>query len=426
MKRSTMLIGCSVVAATLAATLQFAGGLGGDAPAAGGDDVASTAAPSLGAAAATSNTTSSTVQTAVPPVVAPPTSTVPETTVAPITATAHSTATSTANSTANSTSLADDSLQEVLAVLSGLTVADPDPSRERYDRETYQPGGWADLDGDCISGRHEVLITQSVIPVQMSSSGCFVETGSWTDPYTGVVVTAASDITIDHVVPLSEGHRAGAWRWDSATRITFANDETPGALLAVVGSVNQEKGDKTPDKWLPPRKEFHCAYAANWVSTKARWQLSVTQPEATLLIQILSSCAVGDILARPAAALPVIVLAPPLTTTTLGPVLPSEDGAGEIRVAQCQKREERVVLENPTGNAISLAGYELHDEESRHSTMLNQFGSIDASARLVILTGEDAVESPGEVIWKRQNVWNNDGDTAYLVAPSGSVTSARC
>jgi|GEM_PF-1144779 len=419
-----MLIGCSVAAATLAATFQFAGGLGGDAPASGGAAVASTAPPSSSAAPATSTTTASTVQTAVPVPVpaAPPTSTVLETSVARTTDTAASTATDT--TTSNSPTA--DSLQEVLAVLSGLTVADPDPSRQRYDRETYQPNGWADLDGDCISGRHEVLITQSAIPVQMSSSGCFVETGSWTDPYTGIVVTAASGITIDHVVPLSEAHRAGAWRWDSATRIAFANDETPGMLLAVVGSVNQAKGDKTPDKWLPPRQEFHCAYAANWVSTKARWQLSVTQPEVTALIQILSSCSVGDIPARSVAVLPVIVLAPPPTTTTLGAVVPSDGGAGEIRVAQCQKREERVVLENPTANAISLAGYELHDEESRHSTMLNQFGWIAAGARLVILTGEDAVESPGEVIWKRQNVWNNDGDTAYLVAPSGSVTSARC
>ena len=420
MKRSTVLIGCSVVAATLSATFQFVGGLGGDAPASGGADVVSTAPPSSSAAPATSITTSSTGQTAVPSVAAPPTSTVPETPVTPIADI------TTSADTTTPTPSADGSLHEVLAVLSGLTVGDPDPSRERYDRKTYQPNGWADLDGDCISGRHEVLITQSAIPVQMSSSGCFVETGFWTDPYTGVAVTAASDITIDHVVPLSEGHRAGAWRWDSATRIAFSNDETPGALLAVGGSVNQSKGDKTPDKWLPPRQEFHCAYAANWVFTKARWQLSVTQPEATALRQILSACPVGDIPARPAAALPVIVLAPPPTTTTLGPVVPSEGGAGEVRVAQCHRREERVVLENPTANAISLAGYELHDEESRHSTMLDRFGSIAAGARLVILTGGDNVESPGEVIWKRQNVWNNDGDTAYLVTPSGSVASANC
>lgn len=416
MKRSTMLIGVSAVAATMAATLQFAGGLGGDDPAAGDAAVVSTAPPS------SSTATSSTVRTIEPPATVAPTSTVsvtlvntlPEAAAEPI-----------ADST-TSTLLVDESLQEVLAMLSGLTVADPDPSRQPYDRDTYQPDGWADLDGDCINGRHETLITQSATPVQMTSSGCSVEFGSWTDPYTGMAVTEANDITIDHVVPLSEAHRAGAWRWDSATKIAFANDETPGVLLAVGGAVNQTKADKTPDKWLPPRQESHCAYAADWVSTKARWQLSVTQPEATALLQILSSCAAGEVPARSAVAPATIVIGPPPTTTTIGAVVPSDDGTGEVRVAQCQRREERVVVENPTASAISLAGYELHDEESRHSTMLDQFGSIGAGARLVILTGEDAVASPGEVVWKRQNVWNNDGDTAYLVTPSGSVTSSAC
>jgi hypothetical protein len=433
-KRSTVLIGCSAVAATLAATFQFAGGLGGDAPAAGESDVVSTVATSSSAAP------SSTIQSTEPPVTDPLASTLPETRVpaatvseapgpeatrAPIADT--TTSASTTSTAPTSISPADESLREVLAELGGLVVVDPDPRRPSYDRDTYQPEGWADLDGDCISGRHEVLITQSAVSVQMTSSGCSVDTGSWTDPYTGTVVTAANDITIDHVVPLSEAHRAGAWRWDSATKIAFANDETPGALLAVVGSVNQAKGDKTPDKWLPPRQEYHCAYAANWVATKARWQLSVTRSEATTLTQILSSCAAGDTPSRPATAPPVIVLAPPLTSTTIDAVSPSGDeGASDLQIARCQRREERVVLVNPTANAISLAGYQLHDEESRHSTMLDQFGSIDAGATLVILTGEDNVASPGEVVWKRQNVWNNDGDTASLVTPSGSVTSARC
>ncbi|MEP1123382.1 MAG: lamin tail domain-containing protein [Ilumatobacter sp.] len=368
MKRSTVLIGCSLVAATVAATFQFAGGLGGDAPAAGESEVTAPTSP------------------------------------------------------------ADDSVRDVLDLLGSLTVADPDPARPAYDRDTYQPDGWADLDGDCISGRHEVLATQSRIPVVMDPSGCFVESGSWTDPYTGTVVTQATDITIDHVVPLSAAHRAGAWRWDPETKIAFANDEAPGVLVAVVGSVNQAKGDMTPDRWLPPRREHHCAYASNWVSTKARWQLSVTAPEAATLEQILSSCAPADIPSRPASEPSVIVLAPPVTSTTIGGVVVPVDGSGvgDVRIAQCQRREERVVLVNPTAASISLVGYELHDEESRHSTLLDRFGSIDAGATLVVLTGEEAVESPGEVVWKPQNVWNNDGDTAFLVTPSGSVSSVRC
>jgi len=30
------------------------------------------------------------------------------------------------------------------------------------------------------------------------------------------------------------------------------------------------------------------------------------------------------------------------------------------------------------------------------------------------------------VVWKRQNVWNNDGDIANLIAPDGSVTVTGC
>lgn len=404
-----MLIGVSAVAATLAATAQFAGGLGGDAPASGESVVATAVATSTSTVPETTTTTSTTLA----PTTTSSTSTVPSTTVAP-------------TSTTTSTVPDDDALDEVVAMLSGLTIADPDPDRQPYDRETYQPDGWADLDGDCISGRHEVLITLSEVPVEMTSSGCSVESGSWTDPYTGAVITEATDITIDHVVPLSEAHRAGGWRWDAATKIAFANDETPGVLLAVGGDVNQAKADKTPDKWLPPLEESHCAYAADWVSTKARWQLSVTDSESAVLNKILAGCTGGQIAARASTAPPVIVIAPPPTTTTLAAVVPADDGASELRVAQCQKREERVVIENPTAIAISLAGYVLHDEEARHSVALDQFGSIEAGARLVVLTGEDAAESPGEVVWKRQNVWNNDGDTAFLVAPSGTVTSAQC
>jgi hypothetical protein len=30
------------------------------------------------------------------------------------------------------------------------------------------------------------------------------------------------------------------------------------------------------------------------------------------------------------------------------------------------------------------------------------------------------------VVWKRQNVWNNDGDIANLIGPDGAVQTVRC
>ena len=68
--------------------------------------------------------------------------------------------------------------------LAALAVADPDPARGPYDRDSYQPGGWADFDGDCITTRHDVLIRDSQIPVTFDPGGCRVETGQWIDPFT--------------------------------------------------------------------------------------------------------------------------------------------------------------------------------------------------------------------------------------------------
>ena len=75
---------------------------------------------------------------------------------------------------------------------------------------------------------------------------------------------------------------------------------------------------------------------------------------------------------------------------------------------------------------VSLSGYTLHDEERNHETGLGGFGSLQPGQQLIIRTGPDAVAGSGAVIWKNQNVWNNDGDTAYLIAPDGTIGTRAC
>ncbi len=114
---------------------------------------------------------------------------------------------------------------------------------------------------------------------------------------------------------------------------------------------------------------------------------------------------------------------PAPTTTT---ILVVEGTPGNVVLVACDKRAERVTIANEGGEAISLSGYRLHDRGEKHTTSLGGFGSMNAGETLTIRTGPDAVAGAGEVVWKRQNVWNNDGDTAYLVAPDGSETSVGC
>ena len=128
--------------------------------------------------------------------------------------------------------------------LVALVIAEPDPTRPPYERDDYDRDGWGDFDGDCVSTRHELLITYSLDPPVIDD--CQVTSGRWIDPYDGTVYTDAGQVTIDHVIPLAEAHRAGAWRWDLDTRYRFTNDETPGHLLVIGDAVQPVEGGQHP------------------------------------------------------------------------------------------------------------------------------------------------------------------------------------
>ena len=119
-------------------------------------------------------------------------------------------------------------------------------------------------------------------------SGCYVERGTWFDPYTGRTYYLPSDIDIDHVVPLANAWRSGASSWTTARRERFAN--APMVALSVEDNANQSKGDKGPEAWKPPRKAYHCTYARKWIGIKHNWSLSVTSPEKTALSSMLNTC----------------------------------------------------------------------------------------------------------------------------------------
>lgn len=148
---------------------------------------------------------------------------------------------------------------------------------------------WIDADRNCRNTRQELLITASQIPVRFKDvRQCTVKTGLWAGPYTGKSFTRASDVDIDHIVPLAHAHRHGAASWSRAQRRTFANDFDN--LLVVDDATNQTKSDKAPHQWLPPDKRFWCEYGRLWAHVKQKYRLTVTQPERTALKQLAATC----------------------------------------------------------------------------------------------------------------------------------------
>jgi hypothetical protein len=155
-----------------------------------------------------------------------------------------------------------------------------------YERALFKI--WIDADSDGCNTREEVLIQEAVVKPTIGNS-CNLTGGAWLSPYDGIRTTKASALDIDHVVPLSEAWKSGAWAWTPAQRQAFANDlDDSRALVAVSLGQNRSKGDKDPAQWLPPKGV--CTYIADWISIKARYQLSVDPIEAAFLTSKVKQC----------------------------------------------------------------------------------------------------------------------------------------
>ena len=157
---------------------------------------------------------------------------------------------------------------------------------------------WRDIDGDGCDSREQVLKRDSVTLPQVDPYKCKVVAGDWVSPYDGARWSSPTDVDIDHVVALKVAWDSGAWAWSSATRKAYANDTSDKrTLLAVTDNVNQQKSDKDPSNWVPPLKSNLCTYLGNWISVKARWNLSMDQSEWGRIKNLLNASCAGLVIA---------------------------------------------------------------------------------------------------------------------------------
>jgi hypothetical protein len=168
--------------------------------------------------------------------------------------------------------------------LDELTVA-PETSSSGYSRSLFPH--WITISGACNT--RETVLRRDGTNVAVNSS-CAATGGNWSSPYDGRTWNDASDVDIDHVVPLSEAWRSGAASWSTDTRRGFANDLTRPQLIAVTDDVNQAKGDKDPASWKPPLASYHCTYSRMWIATKHHWNLTVQTSEKAALQNMLDTC----------------------------------------------------------------------------------------------------------------------------------------
>lgn len=203
---------------------------------------------------------------------------------------------STSDSGKSGEGVTDVDASAALKELSSVKVSDR--SGADYDRDSYKH--WILYNGSsCWDVRDEVLYrgadSGSVVLLDKDkkettdkSKACSIESGQWTDPYTGKKITNPRSLDIDHIVPLKLANDMGASKWNADQKQKFAND-VDNNLLAVSASANRSKGDKGPSDWLPS-KDYQCAYVAKFVNVVSTYNLSMTSADKATSEKVLKSC----------------------------------------------------------------------------------------------------------------------------------------
>jgi hypothetical protein len=160
-----------------------------------------------------------------------------------------------------------------------------------YSRNLFKH--WIDVDKNGCNTRYEVLIAEAIVKPKVGAR-CYLTGGRWRSSYDGKIFTNPTGLDIDHMVPLAEAWRSGAWAWTATQRMDFANDlEDPRSLLAVTASLNRSKGDRDVAGWLPPRAQ--CSYISNWIAVKWRFDLTVDPIEGEFLQSKITSCKITNV-----------------------------------------------------------------------------------------------------------------------------------
>ena len=216
-----------------------------------------------------------------------------------------------------------------------LVIREVSTSIPIYDRDDWSH--WSDDDGDCQNIRHEVLQDETFEAVTFTtSSNCYVDSGKWYGVYTATYYYSASELDVDHFVPLKNAHDSGGYEWSLAKKKEYANYlEDSDHLIAVQSGANRSKGARGPEGWKPANTEYWCQYAYDWIRIKNTWGLTATQAEWDALTYMIATCPYGytyqDAIPEPLVTVPTTTTTttstiPPSSTTTVPSEIPANPG----------------------------------------------------------------------------------------------------
>jgi len=108
-------------------------------------------------------------------------------------------------------------------------------------------------------------------------------------------------------------------------------------------------------------------------------------------------------------------------TEPTGSMTPSTEGSS-VYVSDLSLKDEWVKVTNKGFSSVSLGGWKVEDEGSKHTYTFPSY-TLDAGSSVTVYTIK-GTDSATELYWQLGSpIWNNDGDTAYLYDNSGKLVS---
>jgi beta-lactamase superfamily II metal-dependent hydrolase len=93
-----------------------------------------------------------------------------------------------------------------------------------------------------------------------------------------------------------------------------------------------------------------------------------------------------------------------------------------VYVSDLSLQDEWVEITNRGSSPVSLKGWKIEDEGSKHTYTFSSY-TLDSQAAVTLYTAEGE-DTATELYWGSGSpVWNNDGDTAYLYDDSGNLVA---
>ena len=87
--------------------------------------------------------------------------------------------------------------------------------------------------------------------------------------FDGKTYPSPTQVQIDHLVPAAEAWGSGARSWSQSRWVALYNDlGGRRSLNAIASALNDARGDRSPEVWLPPANK--CRYVVLWIAVKIR------------------------------------------------------------------------------------------------------------------------------------------------------------